>query len=105
MKKKKRQVWEQKSYYFVIDVLVTKSCQILLWPHGLYAACHEISQKRTREWVGTSYFRDLSDSGIEPASDALAGGFFTTESTGKPIEKLYISKKEKYSGNHKKNIQ
>ena len=25
---------------------------------------------------------DLSDPGIEPASDALAGGFFTTKSTG-----------------------
>ena len=27
---------------------------------------------------------DLPDSGIEPASPALAGGFFTTEPLGKP---------------------
>ena len=28
---------------------------------------------------------DLPDLGIEPASPALAGGFFTTESPGKPV--------------------
>ena len=28
--------------------------------------------------------RDLPDPGIEPSSPALAGGFFTTESPGKP---------------------
>ena len=31
---------------------------------------------------------DLSDSGIRPEPLALTGEFFTTESTGKPIEKL-----------------
>ena len=31
---------------------------------------------------------DLPNSGIEPVSPALAGGFFTTEPPGKPI--LYI---------------
>ena len=29
---------------------------------------------------------DLPDPGIEPASPALAGGFFTTEPPGKPIK-------------------
>ena len=28
---------------------------------------------------------DLSDPGIEPASPALAGGFLTTEQSGKPV--------------------
>ena len=28
---------------------------------------------------------DLPDSGIEPVSPALAGGFFTTEPPGKPL--------------------
>ena len=28
---------------------------------------------------------DLSDPGIEPASPALAGRFFTTEQSGKPV--------------------
>jgi len=30
--------------------------------------------------------RDLPDSGIKFATPTLAGGFFTTESPGKPIE-------------------
>ena len=34
---------------------------------------------------------DLSRSGIEPMSPALAGGFFTTESPGKPQNNLLIS--------------
>ena len=34
---------------------------------------------------------DLSRSGIEPMSPALAGGFFTTESPGKPQNNLFIS--------------
>ena len=29
--------------------------------------------------------RDLPGSGIEPVSPALAGGFFTTETPGKPL--------------------
>ena len=32
--------------------------------------------------------RDLPDPGIEPASPALAGGFFTTEPPGKPPQEL-----------------
>ena len=47
-----------------------------------------IFQARTLEWVAISYFRDLLDPGIEPASlvsPALAGGFFITEPPGKPI--------------------
>ena len=35
--------------------------------------------------------RDLPDSGIEPASPALAGKFFTTEPAGKPIESVGYS--------------
>ena len=36
------------------------------------------------EWVAISFTGDLPDPGIEPASLALAGGFFTTEPPGKP---------------------
>ena len=32
---------------------------------------------------------DLPDPGMEPVSPALAGGFFTTEPPGKPIESLH----------------
>ena len=34
-------------------------------------------------WIGVG---DLLGSGIKPASPALAGGFFTTEPTGKPLK-------------------
>ena len=34
---------------------------------------------------------DLPDSGMEPLSPALAGGFFTTEPPGKPDSHLIIS--------------
>ena len=33
---------------------------------------------------------DLPNPGIEPASPALAGGFFTTEPPGKPQEKKFF---------------
>ena len=35
------------------------------------------------EWVAISYSRGSSDLGIEPATPALASGFFTTASPGK----------------------
>ena len=35
---------------------------------------------------------DLPNPGIEPASPALAGGFFTTEPPGKPDNQLNYSK-------------
>ena len=31
---------------------------------------------------------DLPDSGVEPGPPVLAGGFFTTEKPGKPVENL-----------------
>ena len=46
-----------------------------------------ILQARILEWVAISSSRELPDPGIKlasPASLGLAGGFFTTESTGKP---------------------
>ena len=33
---------------------------------------------------------DLPNPGVEPASPALAGGFFTTETIGKPIKDVLI---------------
>ena len=55
-------------------------------------SAHGISQARILEWVAISFSRDLSDSGMEPvspASPALAGGFFTAESPGKPLSEIY----------------
>ena len=50
---------------------------------------HEISQARILEWVAISSSGGSSDSGIEPASPALAGEFFTTEPPGKPLSKMH----------------
>ena len=43
-------------------------------------------------WNGLPFppLADLPDPGIEPVSPALADGFFTTESPGKPIGTLSI---------------
>ena len=46
----------------------------------------EFSQVRELEWVVISSPGDLSDPVIKPASPALAGGFFTSETSGKPLE-------------------
>ena len=40
-----------------------------------------IVQARIGEWVVISFPRDLPGTGMDPASPALAGGFFTTSST------------------------
>ena len=40
-----------------------------------------ILQARILEWVAISFSRDLPDTGIQPASPALAGGFFSTDET------------------------
>ena len=49
------------------------------------SSVYGIFQARILEWVATSFSRDLSDSGIEPTSPALADGFFTTEPPEKPV--------------------
>ena len=40
------------------------------------------------EWVAFLVPEDLPDAGIEPASPALAQGFFTTAPPGKPKSQL-----------------
>ena len=54
--------------------LVTTPWAVL--PPG--SSVHGIFQARTLEWVAISFLGDLSDLGVEPASLALAGRFFTT---------------------------
>ena len=44
----------------------------------------EIFRARILEWVAISFSKDLLDPGVELASPALAGGFFTMEPPGKP---------------------
>ena len=42
------------------------------------SSVYGISQARVLGWVAISFSRDLPNSGIEPTSPVLAGGFFTT---------------------------
>ena len=49
------------------------------------SSVHGILQARILEWVAISSSRDFPNPGIKLPSPALAGGFFTTESSGKPI--------------------
>ena len=53
-----------------------------LRPHGL-----SMGFSRQGHWSGLPFppLGDLPDSGIEPASPALGGRFFTTEPPGKPL--------------------
>ena len=52
-----------------------------------YQAPPSMGFSRQEYWSGLPFLSpgDLPDLGIEPISPALAGGFFTTESPGKPV--------------------
>ena len=52
---------------------------------------------RQESWSGWPFpsLGDLLDRGIQPASPALAGRFFTTESPGKPHTVTYLAVKTK----------
>ena len=49
------------------------------------SSVHGISEARILSGLPFPSPEDLPDLGIELASPALAGGFFTTESSGKPL--------------------
>ena len=49
------------------------------------SSVHGISQARILEWVAISFSRGSSQPRAEPMSPVSAGGFFTTEAPGKPI--------------------
>ena len=64
--------------------LVTKSCLVLFetpWTAALQAPL-----SRQEDWSGLPFpsSGDFPNPGIKPASPALAGGFFMTESPGQP---------------------
>ena len=74
-------------------VLVAKLCRTLCDPMDTVAHQAPLSTARQEYWSGLPFPPpgDLPDSGIEPISlesPALAGGCFTTESTGKPIIRI-----------------
>ena len=64
--------------------LVAKSCPTLHEPMDHSppgSSLHGILQARILEWVAISFSRDLPDTGIQPASPVLAGGFFSLDET------------------------
>ena len=75
--------------------LVADSCLTLCIPMDCSppgSSVHGISQARILEWVTIFFSKDLPDSGIRSESPALAGGFFTTKSPGKPYRAIKIKK-------------
>ena len=46
------------------------------------SSVHGIFQVRILEWVAIFFSRESSETGIEPISPALVGGFFTIEHQG-----------------------
>ena len=69
--------------------LVAKLCPTLLRLSWTVAHQAPLSMgfSRQENWSGLPFPSpgDLPDPGIEPVSPALAGGFFTTETPGKPM--------------------
>ena len=68
--------------------LVAKSCLTLVTPWTVaHQAVWSMELLRQEYWSGVPFpsSGDLPDPGIEFASPAFAGGFFTTEPSGKPI--------------------
>ena len=69
-------------------------CGFVLWSvssgHTCFSSCsfwaleHRLSH--CGSWVQLHVIWDLAESGIEPVSLALAGGFFTTEPPGKSLQ-------------------
>ena len=65
-----------------VKVLVTQLCPTLCNPTDCSPpgfSVNGIFQARILQWIAYSFSRDLPNPGIEPASPALTGGFFTTE--------------------------
>ena len=76
--------------FYTLYCLVAKSCQTLLWPHGLTGAPQSplsMGFPRQESWSGLPFPSPgaLPDPRIELSSSALAGRFFTTEPPGSPF--------------------
>ena len=73
---------------FKTDCLVAKSCLTLVAPSPVASqAPLSMGFPRQEYWSRLPFPSpgDLPDPGIEPISPTLAGGFFTTEPPGKPL--------------------
>ena len=70
------------------------SCVLLFATPWIVASRAPLSMGFSRQeyWSGLPFpsLGDLSNSGIEPVCPALAGGFFTTEPSGKPLVSVML---------------
>ena len=69
------------------DCSVIKSCPTLCDPMDcslLGYSVHGVFQGRILEWVAISFTKESSGAGIKLMTPVLAGGFFITETPGKP---------------------
>ena len=73
---------------FIYVCLVAKSCLTLLQPYGPQPARFLCPGDFPGKNTGVGCH--LSNPRTEPASSALAGGFFTTEPPGKPNSGAYV---------------
>ena len=74
--------------------LVAKPCLTLCDPMDCSppdSSSHGISHARILEWLPFPSPEDLPNPGVELASHALAGGFFTTEPPAKPTPNMFLS--------------
>ena len=55
------------------------------WTVAHHAPVYGIFQARILEWIAISYSGEFPNPGIEPTSPAWVGGFFNSESPGKPL--------------------
>ena len=77
---------------------VTQSCQTLCNPLGYRV--HGIIQARILEWAAFHFSRGSSQPRDWTQVSHIAGGFFTTESQGKPLYKLRKGDNESISSLH-----
>ena len=80
-----------------------------LWPYEPVASQAPLSMEFSRQeyWSGFRFPSpgDLPDPGIEPASSALAGRFFTAEPPGEPLDSLpYIKQNYLYIKSKQENL-
>ena len=81
---------------FNVVVQQLNGVQLFATPRTVAQHLLSIGFPREEHWSGLPFSLpgDLPKPGIKPASPALAGGFFTTESPGKPLFYKYAYYKE-----------
>ena len=81
--------------FLLFNPLVTSDSFVTLWATAAHEAPLSMGFSRQEYWSGLPCPSpgDLPDPGIEPASPALAGGFFTTSTTWEAHASTYSQEK------------